>query len=49
MYFQYFTVIKNAFILQGPKHEWICATEVEDDKFLWLSVLQNAIKSSMEK
>ncbi|XP_008563786.1 PREDICTED: epithelial cell-transforming sequence 2 oncogene-like isoform X2 [Galeopterus variegatus] len=41
--------VKNAFILQGPKHEWICATEVEDDKFLWLSVLQNAIKSSMKK
>ncbi|XP_075859037.1 epithelial cell-transforming sequence 2 oncogene-like [Microcebus murinus] len=41
--------VKNAFILQGPKHQWICATEVEDDKFLWLSVLQNAIKSSMEK
>ncbi|XP_013372076.1 PREDICTED: epithelial cell-transforming sequence 2 oncogene-like isoform X2 [Chinchilla lanigera] len=32
-----------------PKHEWICATEVEDDKFLWLSVLQRAIRSSMEK
>ncbi|XP_035953775.1 epithelial cell-transforming sequence 2 oncogene-like isoform X2 [Halichoerus grypus] len=41
--------IKNAFILHGPKREWICATEVEDDKFLWLSVLQSAIKSSMEK
>uniref|UniRef100_A0A8C3VP79 Epithelial cell transforming 2 like n=1 Tax=Catagonus wagneri TaxID=51154 RepID=A0A8C3VP79_9CETA len=41
--------IRNAFILQGPKHEWICATELEDDKFLWLSVLQNAIKSSIEK
>uniref|UniRef100_A0A8C9Q4R2 Epithelial cell transforming 2 like n=1 Tax=Spermophilus dauricus TaxID=99837 RepID=A0A8C9Q4R2_SPEDA len=41
--------VKNAFILQGPKCEWICATEVEDDKFLWLSVLQNAIKSSMDK
>ncbi|KAM9667276.1 epithelial cell-transforming sequence 2 oncogene-like isoform 3-T4 [Trichechus inunguis] len=41
--------IKNAFILQGPKHEWICATEAEDDKFLWLLVLQNAIKSNMEK
>uniref|UniRef100_A0A8D1XLC8 DH domain-containing protein n=1 Tax=Sus scrofa TaxID=9823 RepID=A0A8D1XLC8_PIG len=41
--------LQNAFILQGPKHEWICATEVEDDKFLWLSVLQNAIKSSIEK
>ncbi|KAK1338061.1 hypothetical protein QTO34_001169 [Cnephaeus nilssonii] len=41
--------IKNAFILQGPKHEWICATEAEDDKFLWLSVLLNTIKSTMEK
>ncbi|XP_063089448.1 epithelial cell-transforming sequence 2 oncogene-like [Cavia porcellus] len=41
--------VKNAFILQGPKREWICATEVEDDKFLWLSVLKRAIRSSMEK
>ncbi|XP_055982263.1 LOW QUALITY PROTEIN: epithelial cell-transforming sequence 2 oncogene-like [Sorex fumeus] len=41
--------IKNAFILQGPKSEWICATEAVDDKFLWLSALQNAIRSSMEK
>ncbi|XP_032130520.1 epithelial cell-transforming sequence 2 oncogene-like isoform X3 [Sapajus apella] len=41
--------VKNAFILQGPKYKWICATEAEDDKFLWLSVLQNAIKSRMEK
>ncbi|EPQ03267.1 Epithelial cell-transforming sequence 2 oncogene [Myotis brandtii] len=32
-----------------PKHEWICATEAEDDKFLWLSVLLNTIKSTMEK
>ncbi|ELK09674.1 Epithelial cell transforming sequence 2 oncolike protein [Pteropus alecto] len=44
-----FTDVKNAFILQGPNHEWICATEVEDDKFLWLSVLQSAIRSAMEK
>ncbi|XP_066227845.1 epithelial cell-transforming sequence 2 oncogene-like isoform X2 [Saccopteryx leptura] len=41
--------IKNAFILQGPEREWVCATEAEDDKFLWLSVLQNAIKSAMQK
>ncbi|XP_045400413.1 LOW QUALITY PROTEIN: epithelial cell-transforming sequence 2 oncogene-like [Lemur catta] len=41
--------VKNAFILQGPNHEWICATEAEDDKFQWLSVLQNAIRSSIEK
>ncbi|XP_054992716.1 epithelial cell-transforming sequence 2 oncogene-like [Sorex araneus] len=41
--------IKNAFVLQGPKREWICATETVDDKFLWLSALQNAIRSSVEK
>ncbi|XP_049643958.1 epithelial cell-transforming sequence 2 oncogene-like [Suncus etruscus] len=41
--------IKNAFVLQGPKCEWICATELEDEKFLWLSVLKNAIRSNIEK
>ncbi|XP_006885063.1 PREDICTED: epithelial cell-transforming sequence 2 oncogene-like [Elephantulus edwardii] len=41
--------IKNAFILQDPKHEWTCATETEEEKFLWLSTLQNAIKSSLKK
>ncbi|KAM5263996.1 LOW QUALITY PROTEIN: epithelial cell-transforming sequence 2 oncogene-like [Ctenodactylus gundi] len=41
--------VKNAFILQSPKRECICATEVDNDKFLWLSVLQNAIKSNMVK
>lgn len=40
--------IKNAFVLRDSKHEWICATEVSDDKFLWLSVLQHAIRSSMK-
>ncbi|XP_031236604.1 epithelial cell-transforming sequence 2 oncogene-like [Mastomys coucha] len=40
--------IKNAFVLRGSKREWICATEVSDDKFLWLSVLQHAIRSSMK-
>ncbi|CAO2628382.1 Epithelial cell-transforming sequence 2 oncogene-like [Lemmus lemmus] len=40
--------VKNAFILQGPTREWICATEVADDKFLWLSALQKAIRSSMK-
>nr|XP_060473217.1 epithelial cell-transforming sequence 2 oncogene-like [Panthera onca] len=41
--------IRNAFIVQGPKREWICATEAGDDKFLWLSALQRAIKSSLDK
>ncbi|XP_069866604.1 epithelial cell-transforming sequence 2 oncogene-like isoform X2 [Dipodomys merriami] len=31
-----------------PKHEWICATEAEVEKFLWLSALQNTIRSSMK-
>ncbi|XP_038623828.1 epithelial cell-transforming sequence 2 oncogene-like isoform X1 [Tachyglossus aculeatus] len=41
--------VKNAFILQAPTRQWICSTEVEDDKFAWLSVLQRAIKSAIEK
>ncbi|XP_075410012.1 epithelial cell-transforming sequence 2 oncogene-like [Tenrec ecaudatus] len=41
--------VQNAFILQGPKEEWLCATEVEDEKFQWLSALQSAIRSSLEK
>ncbi|XP_052025989.1 epithelial cell-transforming sequence 2 oncogene-like isoform X2 [Apodemus sylvaticus] len=40
--------IENAFILRGSQREWICATEVSDDKFLWLSALQHAIRSSMK-
>nr|XP_048281414.1 epithelial cell-transforming sequence 2 oncogene-like isoform X2 [Myodes glareolus] len=40
--------VKNAFVLQGPTREWICATETADDKFLWLSILQTAIRSSMK-
>ncbi|XP_042524629.1 epithelial cell-transforming sequence 2 oncogene-like isoform X1 [Dipodomys spectabilis] len=40
--------VKNAFVLQGPKHEWICATEAEVEKFLWLSALQNTIRRSMK-
>nr|XP_048700342.1 epithelial cell-transforming sequence 2 oncogene-like isoform X1 [Caretta caretta]XP_048700343.1 epithelial cell-transforming sequence 2 oncogene-like isoform X1 [Caretta caretta] len=41
--------IKNAFILQGPKRQWICSIEDEDDKFTWLSALQRAINCSIEK
>uniref|UniRef100_A0A674HU93 Epithelial cell transforming 2 like n=1 Tax=Terrapene triunguis TaxID=2587831 RepID=A0A674HU93_9SAUR len=41
--------IKNAFILQSPKRQWICSIEDEDDKFTWLSALQSAINCSIEK
>ncbi|XP_036624126.1 epithelial cell-transforming sequence 2 oncogene-like [Trichosurus vulpecula] len=40
--------IKNAFVLQGPKCQWICST-VNEDKLVWLSVLQSAVRSSIEK
>uniref|UniRef100_A0A7N4NVH3 Epithelial cell transforming 2 like n=1 Tax=Sarcophilus harrisii TaxID=9305 RepID=A0A7N4NVH3_SARHA len=40
--------IKNAFVLHGPKCQWICSTENED-KLVWLSVLQSTIRSSIEK
>uniref|UniRef100_A0A4X2JWP5 Epithelial cell transforming 2 like n=1 Tax=Vombatus ursinus TaxID=29139 RepID=A0A4X2JWP5_VOMUR len=39
---------KNAFVLQGPKCQWICST-VNEDKLVWLSVLQSAIRSRIEK
>nr|XP_056708510.1 epithelial cell-transforming sequence 2 oncogene-like [Euleptes europaea] len=40
--------IKNAFLLQGPRHQWICSTE-EADKFPWLSALQRAIICNIEE
>ncbi|XP_054848960.1 epithelial cell-transforming sequence 2 oncogene-like [Eublepharis macularius] len=40
--------IKNAFLLQGPRHQWICSTE-EADKFPWLSALQRTIICNIEE
>ncbi|XP_048345579.1 epithelial cell-transforming sequence 2 oncogene-like isoform X2 [Sphaerodactylus townsendi] len=40
--------IKNAFLLQGPRYQWICSTE-EVNKFPWLSTLQRAITCSIEE
>ncbi|KAM4865844.1 epithelial cell-transforming sequence 2 oncogene-like isoform 2-T2 [Thomomys bottae] len=31
-----------------PTHEWICVTEGEAEKFLWLSALQDAIRRGMK-
>ncbi|RXN01629.1 Epithelial cell-transforming sequence 2 oncogene-like [Acipenser ruthenus] len=39
--------IKNAFVLQGPKRQWICVTEREDHKCIFLSVLQSAINAAI--
>ncbi|XP_062980679.1 epithelial cell-transforming sequence 2 oncogene-like [Elgaria multicarinata webbii] len=40
--------IKNAFLLQGPRCQWICSTE-EDDKITLLSELERAINCSIEE
>ncbi|KAM6459892.1 epithelial cell-transforming sequence 2 oncogene-like [Liasis olivaceus] len=39
--------IKNAFLLQGPRHQWICSTD--KDKFAWLSALRRAIYCSINE
>ncbi|XP_053317007.1 epithelial cell-transforming sequence 2 oncogene-like [Spea bombifrons] len=41
--------VKNAFVLQGPKRQWICSTVSEEEKFTWLSICQSAISASIEK
>ncbi|KAM4770990.1 epithelial cell-transforming sequence 2 oncogene-like [Rhinophrynus dorsalis] len=41
--------VKNAFLLQGPKRQWICSTANEDEKFTWLSISQSAISASIQK
>ncbi|XP_043551276.1 epithelial cell-transforming sequence 2 oncogene-like isoform X1 [Chiloscyllium plagiosum] len=41
--------IQNAFALQGPKRQWICATETEEDKMTWLSLLASAIRAAIRE
>ncbi|KAL4623913.1 epithelial cell-transforming sequence 2 oncogene-like [Arapaima gigas] len=39
--------VKNAFVLEGQRCLWTCATEEEEDKVTWLSVLQGAISAAI--
>ncbi|KAM8945550.1 epithelial cell-transforming sequence 2 oncogene-like [Pelodytes ibericus] len=41
--------VKNAFVLKGPKRQWICSTGNEEEKFTWLSVSHSAISACIEK
>ncbi|XP_078086763.1 epithelial cell-transforming sequence 2 oncogene-like [Mustelus asterias] len=41
--------VRNAFVLQGPKRQWICATETEEDKLTWLSKLEGAIRAAVKE
>ncbi|XP_063079969.1 epithelial cell-transforming sequence 2 oncogene-like [Engraulis encrasicolus] len=38
--------VQNAFMLKGPKRQWICASERGDDKMTWLSALKSAIAAA---
>ncbi|XP_075056767.1 epithelial cell-transforming sequence 2 oncogene-like [Mixophyes fleayi] len=40
--------VKNAFVLQGPKRQWICSTMTEEEKFTWLSASQRTIHASIK-
>ncbi|XP_059504812.1 epithelial cell-transforming sequence 2 oncogene-like isoform X1 [Stegostoma tigrinum] len=40
--------IQNAFVLKGPKRQWICATETEEDKMIWVSLLANATHAAIK-
>ncbi|XP_031436078.1 epithelial cell-transforming sequence 2 oncogene-like [Clupea harengus] len=40
--------VQNAFVLEGPKRQWICATERQDDKLTWLSALKSAISAAIK-
>ncbi|XP_036398027.1 epithelial cell-transforming sequence 2 oncogene-like [Megalops cyprinoides] len=39
--------VQNAFALEGPKRQWVCATEREEDKVTWLSALRSAINAAI--
>ncbi|XP_062379515.1 epithelial cell-transforming sequence 2 oncogene-like [Sardina pilchardus] len=41
--------VHNAFVLEGPKRQWICATEKEDNKLTWLSALKRAISAALKE
>ncbi|GAA6102395.1 epithelial cell-transforming sequence 2 oncogene-like isoform X1 [Tachysurus ichikawai] len=38
--------VQNSFILESPNRLWICATDREEDKIRWLSVLSSAINAA---
>ncbi|XP_066028744.1 epithelial cell-transforming sequence 2 oncogene-like isoform X2 [Pocillopora verrucosa] len=41
--------IKNAFTIVSPKRLWFCQSHSWDQKFQWISVLESAITSALEK
>uniref|UniRef100_A0A8C9RYX9 Epithelial cell transforming 2 like n=1 Tax=Scleropages formosus TaxID=113540 RepID=A0A8C9RYX9_SCLFO len=41
--------VKNAFVLEGPRQRWTCATDEEGDKVTWLSALHRAISATVRE
>ena len=42
------TAIKNGFKLETPKQQWFFATETEEEKFNWISLLEQSIRGAMQ-
>ncbi|XP_072545995.1 epithelial cell-transforming sequence 2 oncogene-like isoform X2 [Salminus brasiliensis] len=38
--------VQNAFRMESPKRQWICATDREEDKIRWLGTLRSAINGA---
>ena len=41
--------VKNAFTIVSPKRLWLCQAHSWDQKFQWLSVLENSIAAALER
>ncbi|KAI4895463.1 hypothetical protein NFI96_023966 [Prochilodus magdalenae] len=40
--------VQNAFRLESPKRQWICATDREEDKIRWLGALRSAVNAAKQ-
>ncbi|XP_070711954.1 epithelial cell-transforming sequence 2 oncogene-like [Pempheris klunzingeri] len=39
--------VRHAFVLEGPRRSWVCATERGEEREYFLSVLRSAVKSAL--
>lgn len=40
--------VKNGFKVETPKQQWFFATETEEEKFNWISLLEQSIRGAMQ-
>ena len=42
------SVVRNAFRIYTPRRSWICQTEDFNDKFNWITLLENTVRAALE-